>query len=196
MRRRSFAAGAVVFLAAVVGWSWLAPTEQRLSPGQNPRPAAAGATSPPVAPSNGADALPDPARVTALTRTAEGVVEWPASVEALQALNDPAQTAAEDVAAIEAVVADYRAVYRENPLGGLNVEITAALRGDNPKRIRFLPDGRGRFNADGELLDRWGRPYFFHKLSGQRLDVRSAGPDGRMFTDDDVTGPPGDEPPL
>jgi hypothetical protein len=35
-------------------------------------------------------------------------------------------------------------------------------------------------------LDRFGTPYFFHPISETRIDVRSAGPDRKLWTEDDV----------
>jgi hypothetical protein len=43
-----------------------------------------------------------------------------------------------------------------------------------------------RVNGDGELVDPWGTPYFFHQLSGTDMEIRSAGPDKTMWTDDDL----------
>ena len=70
-----------------------------------------------------------------------------------------------------------------NPVG-TNVEITRALNGDNPRHVHFL-DG-ARLNDQGELIDDWGTPYFFHQLSGQQTEIRSAGPDKQMWTSDDL----------
>ena len=36
------------------------------------------------------------------------------------------------------------------------------------------------------ILDRWGAPYFFHQLSKNEMEIRSAGPDKAMWTNDDV----------
>lgn len=79
---------------------------------------------------------------------------------------------------------DYRTVMGENPVG-TNAEIAAALNGGNTKKARLLPEGQS-MNGNGELVDRWGRPYFFHQLSRTNIEIRSAGPDGVMWTDDDV----------
>ena len=50
---------------------------------------------------------------------------------------------------------------------------------------------RGEFienynNDDGELVDEWETPYFFHANSRTDMDVRSAGPDQVMYTEDDL----------
>ena len=73
----------------------------------------------------------------------------------------------------------------ENPVGN-NAEITKALMGDNLKQVKIpIPSGSS-MNANGELCDRWGTPYFFHQLSAKQMEVRSAGPDREMWTADDV----------
>jgi len=85
---------------------------------------------------------------------------------------------------VQFALRDYRAVLGGNPVGN-NAEITAALLGDNPRQLRLpLPEGSA-LTPDGELADRWGTPYFFHQLSGSRMEIRSAGPDRRMWTADD-----------
>jgi hypothetical protein len=74
-----------------------------------------------------------------------------------------------------------------NPVGD-NAEITAALNGRNARQVVFLnPDEDGvRMNEHGELVDSWNTPYFFHQLSRTEMEIRSAGPDRRMWTADDL----------
>lgn len=72
-----------------------------------------------------------------------------------------------------------------NPVGS-NAEIVQALRGGNPGKANYLPQSAMRLNGNGELIDKWGRPYFFHANSATQMEVRSAGPDGRLFTPDDI----------
>jgi len=68
---------------------------------------------------------------------------------------------------------------------GENAEITAALLGHNRLGFAFIPPDCGAINAKGELCDRWGSPYFFHQLSGEKMEIRSAGPDRVLWTADD-----------
>ncbi|MEI6083105.1 MAG: hypothetical protein WCS70_02260 [Verrucomicrobiota bacterium] len=77
----------------------------------------------------------------------------------------------------------YGSMFNGNPVG-TNAEITRALLGENPKKARLLDDFR--LNDRGELLDPWATPYFFHQLSGRDTEIRSAGPDKRMWTSDDI----------
>jgi len=72
-----------------------------------------------------------------------------------------------------------------NP-AGTNAEIVKALNGGNPQGVRFLPPELLRLNAQGELVDRWDTPYFFHQMSADHMEVRSAGPDKTLWTSDDI----------
>lgn len=92
--------------------------------------------------------------------------------------------AAADVQRITRVLRDYRTIAGDNPVGS-NTEIMQALSGDNVKQAKILPPDMS-LNSNGELVDRWGTPYFFHQLSRTSMEVRSAGSDRRMWTSDDV----------
>ena len=84
------------------------------------------------------------------------------------------------------VIARYGSQFGGNPVG-TNPEITAALNGDNPKQVKFLAEDSGlRINGQGELIDTWGTPFFFHQISGSETEIRSAGPDKKMWTADDL----------
>ena len=69
---------------------------------------------------------------------------------------------------------------------GSNRELVAALAGENAHRIRFIDPASPFINADGELLDRWQVPLFFHFVEADDVGVRSAGPDRVLWTADDV----------
>ena len=91
----------------------------------------------------------------------------------------------DEIENVQFAVKDFRTAVGENPVGN-NAEITRALMGDNLKQVKIpIPLGSS-MNADGELCDRWGTPYFFHQLSAKQMEVRSAGPDREMWTADDV----------
>lgn len=72
-----------------------------------------------------------------------------------------------------------------NPVG-TNAEIVKTLNGGNPQGVRYLPQENVRLNDQGELIDTWGTPYFFHQLSAQKMEIRSAGPDKTLWTRDDI----------
>ena len=67
-----------------------------------------------------------------------------------------------------------------------NEEFAAAMRGKNPAQLRFLPDSHPAFNGRYQLVDRWQTPLFFHSLGHDRIDIRSAGPDRTLWTEDDI----------
>jgi hypothetical protein len=101
-------------------------------------------------------------------------------------LNSPSGDVRADLRLVDQLFVAYRSALRTgNPIGE-NAEITAALRGRNKLGFAFIPADNPAINAQGELCDRWGTPYFFHQISGQRMEVRSAGPDHKLWTDDDV----------
>jgi hypothetical protein len=83
---------------------------------------------------------------------------------------------------VKQVLRDYRAAFGENPVG-TNSEITKALLGANSHQARFISE-EVKLN-NGQLVDRWNHPYFFHQLSRSQLQIRSAGSDGKMWTADD-----------
>ncbi len=85
---------------------------------------------------------------------------------------------------VEFVLRDYAVALGGNPVG-TNAEITAALRGDNLKQLKLDTPGGSSVNASGELCDPWGTPWFFHQLSGTKMELRSAGPDRKLYTKDD-----------
>ena len=95
--------------------------------------------------------------------------------------------AAIDFDKVQLMLRDYRALTGENPIG-TNEEIMKAIMGGNPKGAQLGPPEGQKVNANGELIDRWGTPYFFHQLSKDRMEIRSAGPDRRMWNDDDLSG--------
>jgi hypothetical protein len=139
---------------------------------------------------------PDAARTTTLAPGADGRILWPGAAIASQQLNSADQSANEDLDVVRAVITDYHKVFGQVPEGGLNEEITRALGGDNPKHIVFLNPNKAALSASGELLDRWGTPYFFHKLSRNVIDLRSAGPDRNLWTPDDIFQENAATPPL
>ena len=69
---------------------------------------------------------------------------------------------------------------------GANEEFAAALRGKNRTQLPFVSAGHPAFNSLGQLVDRWGSPLHFHVESHDRIEIRSAGPDRQMWTEDDL----------
>ena len=75
------------------------------------------------------------------------------------------------------------------PIGN-DTDLAAALRGDNPMKYATLPKNHPAFGSGGRLCDRWGSPYFVHPLGEADFEIRSAGPDRKMFTADDLIADP------
>ena len=121
-----------------------------------------------------------------------GVSEPPLEISHLaDALNAPSGDIRADLNILNEVLANFRSNFPRdgNPVGN-NAEITATLIGSNKLHYAVVPPNHPAINRVGELCDRWGTPFFFHAESGTKMGVRSAGPDKKMWTDDDVpTGP-------
>lgn len=102
-------------------------------------------------------------------------------------LNAPSGTIQRDLEILNEVFETWQTNFPRtgNPVGE-NAEITTALTGANEHRFAFIPPGHRAINARGELSDRWGTPFRLHQLSGQHLEIRSAGPDRTFLTDDDA----------
>lgn len=105
--------------------------------------------------------------------------------KAAQTLHRKDTTPDEDLAVLQMLLDEYRRVLREGPTGE-NAEIVAALTGANPRGVALIASDHPAIQADGQLVDRWGTPYFFHALSGQEMEIISAGPDQTLGTADDI----------
>lgn len=93
-----------------------------------------------------------------------------------------------DLASLRDIVRDCQLLLKDFDRYHLpgNREIIEFLQGENPDRLAWIPQGHDMLNDDGELVDRYRTPVFFHRLSGMRFEYRSAGPDRRHWTDDDI----------
>ncbi|MGC4016338.1 MAG: hypothetical protein QM755_17710 [Luteolibacter sp.] len=104
-------------------------------------------------------------------------------------LNSPETQPQDDLSALSMLLTTYGRQQGGNPTGE-NEEITATLLGNNPKHAAYLPAKAPFVNAAGQLIDRWGTPYFFHSMTSNRTDIRSAGPDRELWTADDLVSSP------
>jgi hypothetical protein len=143
-----------------------------------------------------------PARVDPISATGEDAVQpapTPASAPRAataapperstlaDALNAPHTDIHADLRLVAGIVETFRSNFLQtgNPTG-TNAEITAALTGQNRLRLALIPSDHPAINREGALCDRWGTPFFFHAESATRMDIRSAGPDRKMWNEDDV----------
>ena len=108
----------------------------------------------------------------------------PIAEESLK-LNRADTSPQDDLELLEVLLEGYRRALKENP-SGENAEIVAALMGRNPRGVAVLPTNHPALGADGQLLDRWGTPYFFHSVNSQTKEIISAGPDKKLWTPDDI----------
>ena len=174
-------------LAAAVGLGYLFWPR----PSAPSRPAAA-ATAPlasPPAPGGPASA---PTAPTATAASAGPDLPFPAADFPLAAeLNAPGSTIQRDLDLLQQLLDAWRSNFpgEGNPVGE-NAEIAAALLGRNALGLALVPKQHPALNGGGELCDRWGTPFRFHQLSGDRMEIRSAGPDRRFATDDDAVWTP------
>ena len=73
---------------------------------------------------------------------------------------------------------------------GLNVEITNALLGKNPRKIGYIPVDIPYINKYGQLIDKQGSPFWIHLSPQGHLEITAAGSDRRMHTEDDIVYEP------
>jgi hypothetical protein len=102
-------------------------------------------------------------------------------------LNAPDSTPQRDLEVLREFMKLYaRANGSGNPVG-LNEDITAALTGTaDPNRPGQLFPRSSRAIRNGQLIDRWGSPFYFHPESSTKMEIRSSGPDKQVFTPDDI----------
>jgi hypothetical protein len=179
-RRYIPAAAAIAALALAVWYFQFRPHARSAAPAE--RPPAPGAVTgpggPPAAPARASVASADPYATDAPSHLADK-------------LNDPSGDIHADLRILDDIFQQYRsALHSSNPVGE-NVEITAALTGHNKVGFAFIPPDNPAVNSRGELCDRWGTPFFFHQVSGTQMEIRSAGPDRRLWTADDEVLTPG-----
>jgi hypothetical protein len=98
-------------------------------------------------------------------------------------LNSTDHEPREDLEILEELLSIYRRALGGNPSGD-NSDVVAALVGNTPQGA-FFPRQSPALR-DGQLLDRWGTPYWFHPNSGHSMEIRSAGADKQLFTPDDI----------
>lgn len=67
---------------------------------------------------------------------------------------------------------------------GDNGDVVSALVGQQGPGT-WLPRSSPRLRG-GQLMDRWGSPYWFHPNAANQMEIRSAGPDRSLFTGDDI----------
>jgi hypothetical protein len=147
------------------------PEWSRLSKSKGNKSTEATQVSPPSLPNPGAS-VPPPVFIDPMLQ---------ARADQLHEADQPPE---KDLEIISEFLQTYGRARGGNPIGG-NAEITAALTGADGHQGRVYPPIH-RTIKNGQLTDRWGTPYWFHPNSGSEMEIRSAGPDKELFTQDDV----------
>lgn len=99
-------------------------------------------------------------------------------------LVEQTQTPLNDLEVVNEFFDMYRKTMSHMSIGS-NEDLTAILTGGNPQNgVLFPADSPMIIN--GQIVDRWGSPYWIHPNSGARVEIRSAGPDKSLFTPDDI----------
>ena len=186
MRRPKFALliAALLIAATIIFWPSRPP---------EPPPEVQPAPQPPPAPQ-----LSDLGKPADLFYTAPQPGQNPeidmANYHKASQLNSPSQTIHEDLQ----IVAEFVHLIHKAGLNasfGDNADITAALTGTQyaGQKGHLFPRQHNALRG-GQLVDRWGTPFWFHANGPGQLEIRSAGPDKQLFTPDDVShnpSPPG-----
>jgi len=192
---------AVLITVVLVGWFfWPRDASRDSSPppvnvnGQLPK--ASGSPSPEGQPSAASPSAKNAPRSTGGSGAASLGVKPAAPAVAYVSpiandLNSPANTITGDLEILNRVFEDWRANHPQegNPVGE-NADITAVLTQPDDRGFVHISPQHVAVNSGGELCDRWGTPFRFHQVSGQHMEIRSAGPDRKFGTNDDAIGSP------
>lgn len=83
---------------------------------------------------------------------------------------------------------------RDSHQYAINEDLADFLRGKNDYKTPYVSANSHIFNDDQMIVDRWGTPIHIHTISRDRFELRSAGPDKKLFSDDDFFWPQTDQP--
>lgn len=179
--------GAVILAIVAAGIFWF----QSQSTSPSTPPVSAAATPAPLDPLSRYEPAPSVSVVAALQTPNPTIVRPVPAATPVRAMGFapagvmiPQEQMRVALMGVRTMLLDFRTLTGGNPIG-TNAEIMQAIMGDNKKGAKLGPPEGQRLNAEGELLDPWGTPYFFHQISAQEMEIRSAGPDKKMWTDDD-----------
>jgi hypothetical protein len=185
---------ATVVLLLAAWFAWRAASTPASAPAAAARPSPTPAIAEIAQPTPG---LPMQPRAATPTPALASAPAWPsqhhapAFAAAAPAPGNPGAERARAMVELEKVhsmIASYHTLMGQNPVG-TNAEIMKALMGGNPHQAILGPPPGQSLNGKGELLDPWGTPYFFHQISGDDMQIHSAGPDKIMGTADDLVIP-------
>ncbi|NJR41727.1 MAG: hypothetical protein HC767_02725 [Akkermansiaceae bacterium] len=103
---------------------------------------------------------------------------------------DPALSPQNDMQLIAQTISTFFIINKQAsqlPLSA-NGEWAAALNGRKLGTEPWISTESPALDQQGRLIDRWGTPLHFHSLGGKIWEIRSAGPDRKYWTPDDILG--------
>lgn len=158
--------------------------QQSAPPSEKPASALVKETSPPqIAVATQPTEQPEPSTISTPPQKPRRVATSLAAK-----LNAPDSTAAEDVIVLHGMLRQYLRFLKNRqarPIGN-DSDLVRVLIGNNPMKLVILPPDHPALGADGRLRDRFGTPYFIHPRGHLAFEIRSAGPDQKLFTADDL----------
>ncbi len=101
---------------------------------------------------------------------------------------NPTQPAKDDLVLLAQALSSFLLINKQSadrPLSA-NEEWSAALLGRRPGTEAWLSDQSRAFDSQQRLIDRWQTPLHFHALGNKQWEIRSAGPDRKLWTEDDL----------
>ncbi|MEM9283248.1 MAG: hypothetical protein AAGA96_15605 [Verrucomicrobiota bacterium] len=132
------------------------------------------------------DPLEPTATFNVSRRLESGVNLIPDVARLIGDLNSEETDPESDLEAVDQVIQFHAQLFKTVPSGGENVDIMRKLTGGNERRVALIDPDCPHLNERGELVDRWGTPFHFHQLSSKELEIRSAGEDRALYTEDDI----------
>ena len=79
---------------------------------------------------------------------------------------------------------------RDSKQYAINEDLASFLLGKNNYKTPCVSADSHIFNEKGLIVDRWQTPIHIHTISNDRFEIRSAGPDRKIFSEDDFIWPP------
>lgn len=136
--------------------------------------------------------FPAPAAAAASPGTTPGSNSRTAGSPLAAELNAQSGSPERDVQVLHEMLRQYLRLLHSRqglPIGN-DTDLLRALTGHNPMKLVILPPDHSAVGADRRLRDRWGTPYAIHPRGNSAYEIRSAGPDRKLFTADDLAANP------
>jgi hypothetical protein len=101
---------------------------------------------------------------------------------------NPTQPAKDDLVLMARAISNFLIIDKQatNRALSANEEWSAALRGKRPGTEPWISEASPALDFQQRLIDRWQTPLHFHALGNKQWEIRSAGPDRKLWTGDDL----------